>query len=425
MAVFRRAVRLAGFALLVAALVAACDSDQDTGVTLEVADTTTNGPTSTPAPHETPNPAALHDVPGALVYARGKALYQYPYADAPEPVVLLDNVDVETLAFTPEHDALLYSMTDGTDRGIYLIELDTLAIVQLTDTFYFVASLQTAQWSPDAQWVILSIGALGKRLVSRDGTLSFQLSGLTTGRSDWLDDGSVLLVDIRPEGDPPAEVYREVSRFIPSTGESVPLDVDLDALPDDPSAIDDALAALGVDVVPSSPPLDTYIVPPGSARAGSTIACDDWSIGRFADTDDGLRETLYSAHEAYRLSDLSALDDGSLVFLEWRIPGCRMINRPEVALKRLVPGATDAETLAGGVFGGVGLGQIGASSYMALSPDGRYVAWIGGGLDTGESSLNLVDTHTGATTLLMRETNTSGLDSAFIDGQMFNAVYWR
>jgi len=421
-----RLVRRAGVVLLVAALVSACGSEKDTGVTLEVAHTTTGDQTSTSAPRETPNPAVLADVPGALVYAQGHTLYQYPRGDALEPVMLSDDLDIESLAFTPEHDAMLYSKTEGTDRGIYLLELDTLDVVQLTDTFYFVASLHTAEWSPDGQWVILTIGAMGKKLVSRDGAQFFHLAGLTTVQSFWLDDGSILIIDARPEGLPPVEVYRAVSRFIPSTGETVPLDVDLAALASDASGIIDALAALGVDFVQSPAPSDIYIVPPESAMSGSTAACDDWSIDRFTDTgDDVLREPLYSVQDTYRLSDLWTLDDGSLVFLEWRIPDCRMINRPEVTLKHLVPGAGDAETLAGGVFSGVGLGQTGSPSYTALSPDGRYVAWIGGSLDTGDSSLNLIDTHTGATTLLMRETNTSGLDSTFIDGQMFSAVYWR
>ncbi len=422
-------VRLLAIAALVGVLATACGSDEKSGVTLEVAhSTTTDGPTRTPAPDETPNPAVLRDLPGALAFVQGHTLYLYPHGNNPQPVVLSADFDAASLLFTPERDALLYSTTGSTGRGIYLVELGTLATVQLTDRFYYVTHLSSAIWSPDRQWVILSIAARGKDLISRDGAQRFHLTDNIANQAYWLDDGSILLIDSEAKGVPPdmTVIYRDVSRYILSTGETVPLDVDLAALTSDPSGIDDALAALGVEYVSRPGVSETpEIVPPEAVDAGAVVVCDDWSIDAATGTGaDRVLDPLYSVHDTYRLSELRTLEDGSLSFLEWRIPDCRISNRPVVTLKRLVPGAATAGTLAEGVFGGVTLGDTGTLASTALSPDGRYLVWIGGGLDVGESSLNLIDVQTGTRSLLMRETNTSGMNSLFMDGQLYSAVYW-
>lgn len=61
----------------------------------------------------------------------------------------------------------------------------------------------------------------------------------------------------------------------------------------------------------------------------------------------------------------------------------------------------------------------------APSPDGRYIAWIDGGLSARESTVKLTDITTGTTYTLLRATSDDAGDAArFIEDHVFRQVVW-
>ena len=66
----------------------------------------------------------------------------------------------------------------------------------------------------------------------------------------------------------------------------------------------------------------------------------------------------------------------------------------------------------------------GFSARYALSPDQRYVVWVGGSADMGETSVNLTDLATGETVTLLAEEHGDLDVYAFNANQLFRRVYW-
>jgi hypothetical protein len=59
------------------------------------------------------------------------------------------------------------------------------------------------------------------------------------------------------------------------------------------------------------------------------------------------------------------------------------------------------------------------------SPDGRYVAWIAGGLEARETIINVTDVQTGSTFVVLRTSESAAYDRAdYIENQIFRQVVW-
>jgi hypothetical protein len=422
--------RFFAFALVVLILAACGGGDDDSGVQLQVADVTADPlavTNQTASASESADWSAADGLPGGLAFVQGHTLYLYPHAGAAGPVAVAEQVDATTIRLTPKRDSVIYTETAQYDfnepRTIQLVNLSTFEQVSLSETF---GEWHILDWSPDGEWALIQVVHRGLDLARLDGTHTYEIARTRLAEAFWLTDGTILVLDESVSTSDQTR-YKSVIRFDPATGESIPLEIDLNALADDRALLDTALADLGVEVVQrpvtaSSP--SVHLLPPDDFSPSNPAACAVWQVAEVEGDENLITDVLYQGENVYQLSDLQVLPDGSLLFLQWTLADCRVGGTPSVTLLHLVPGQPP-QTVIEDVFPGVGLAAViqGESGRYAVSPDGHYVACVNGNAEAGISTLRLVDLQTGQSSLLA-DAHNSGLLSDFIDTQLFSAVYW-
>jgi hypothetical protein len=255
-------------------------------------------------------------------------------------------------------------------------------------------------WSPDGQTVLVwNSGIIVANSV--DGLNVQILAGTRTVA--WLRDSSALLFAPEQLIDraAPLAVFRVKPDFGQRTKVNVPLD---DAVWPDFLHMAGALAERGLTFdgtafhdfyrAAQTPSGEwVYIEWSETVKNMQTLLCDTWEIRRAATPP----ETLYTAENTTFLSDLTALPDGSLLFLRWTLDGCHMLGNMTVELVRLVPGqepvVITAEIDPGAHANPHRIGTLGywrARKYT-VTPDGRYVFWIGKGDVEGVSVVGVTD----------------------------------
>ncbi|HEX3051200.1 MAG TPA: hypothetical protein VHP83_11135, partial [Aggregatilineaceae bacterium] len=249
----------------------------------------------------------------------------------------------------------------------------------------------------------------------------------------WLKDGSALLLDLRTKQTGGGETFFEIEaviHFDPVTGEFTPVEgLDLEALSEDPSQLMAALEAQGWEAATDTHLSGVQIVPPDSYYGTAPESCATWEIADVTTDENGVRtlDPVYTVDGVFQLTDLTNLTNESKLFLQWTMPDCRL-NMPTIALVKLMPDG-EAKVLAEGVFPGLRIGRDRSfvdalvSNRVSVSPDQRYAAWIGGSLDTGTSTLNVIDLETGENRVIQQEAGT-GSGSGFVETQVITAVYW-
>jgi hypothetical protein len=168
------------------------------------------------------------------------------------------------------------------------------------------------------------------------------------------------------------------------------------------------------------------VVYPESSRSYQTSVCETWRIERLLPS--GEIESIYSEEDVVHLSNLTALEDGSVLFLRWKFEGCLPNVPMSVSLLRLHPDG-NVSTVAEGVTpiedGRTNLFGLpfAAGHRFAVSPDEIYVVWPSGDLNNRQARLNITNLNTGDQAVLMEfaGSNDSG---RFLDNQMFRAVFW-
>ena len=422
--------RFVALALVVLILAACGGGEDDSGVQLQVAETTADPLAAASQPtlaSESADWSAADGLPGGLVFVQGHTLYLYPHTGAAGPVAVAGQVDPDTIHLTPGRDSVIYTETSQYDFNdphmIKHVDLTTLEQVSLSETY---GNWQIMDWSPDGEWVLIQVIHRGIDLARLDGTQTYEIARTRLAEAFWLTDGTVLVLDESVSTSDQTR-YKSVIRFDPATGESIPLEIDLNALAGDRTLLDTALADLGVEVVQrpaTTSDSSVHLLPPEDYSETNPAACAVWQVVEQVGDENPVTDVLYQGDTLYRLSDLQVLPDGSLLFLQWTLEDCRVGGTPSVTVLHLIPGQSP-EIVVEGVFPGVGLAAViqGESGRYAVSPDGRYVAWVNGNAEASVSSLRLVDLRTGQLSLLAAANNTGQL-SDFIDTQLFSAVYW-
>ncbi|MBN1679545.1 MAG: hypothetical protein JW966_04585, partial [Anaerolineae bacterium] len=309
---------------------------------------------------------------------------------------------------------------------VYVVDLATRESTELSTLL--TPNWGVMSWSPDGEWVILYVASRGVYAHRVDGSAAWEIEQPRPATPYWLASGGVLLADVNFRDN--TQVFEGVKRLDLATGAVEILDVDLDAFNADPAMIYDIAAELGetlVEPIPGSAALQVQF--PDEMNDGMNPACARWQITRgsfLVPVEE--QELVYNAPDVYGLSEVRDMPDGSIVFIQWEVDECRIVNRPVGTLMRLVPGEAPGHLLDG-VFGGYKIGReweyfFGPQARVALSPDGRTAAWLGGTSDDGTSSLNLTDLDGGAQVTLRDARGPAGYDESFINGQMYSAVYW-
>lgn len=385
----------------------------------------------------------VEGIDGGLVFVQGDELYR-GWFDGGRAARIAENVNPALFEPSPDGRALAYSSMKDVSQEfgnvtttyqvviLAIINLDTLGItptIDIDERFSHTPGILPG-WAPTGA-AIFSFNQDGLFLIRADQPVAQPVSG--TQHAAWLTDGSALLFDTAGDAVPgdeqsPLALYH----FDPATGERTRLDITID----DPASADfmllePALYAMGlvydetfIDYHRAALlPDDTrvYIDWPLAVKQGENDLCGTWQIKRQPRTETTPPDVIYTVDDTTFLTDLAALPDGSLVFLKWTLAGCQFTGAMGVELLRLVPGEQPT-VIADQIDPGYNanpneighLGTIHGRKY-AISPDGRILAWIGGGTATGTSSIYLTDLQTGGTALLLT-------DSAGSHG--FESVTW-
>ncbi|MBN1966907.1 MAG: hypothetical protein JW910_19800, partial [Anaerolineae bacterium] len=324
-----------------------------------------------------------------------------------------------------------------TDYTMTLMDLDTLENVPLIevgddrDAFSILPG-----WSPDGQSVIVWGQTRNEAefvIAHTDGSDPQRIPGFFTAL--WLADGTVLSA-APEEGQenqrmPPITLYR----YDPATGERIPLNLTFEnPFVTDLMAIEGTLYEQGIMYDDSFTEYGRAALLPDGTRAYihwteqvrqfQADVCSSWEIRQRPRQDTGPGEVIYSVDEVTYLTDLTALPDGSLLFLQWKLEGCQFVGAMTAQLLRLVPGQESSVVVeqvnTGLAFNPNRIGVMGyvRERHYAVSPDGRYVFWTGGGISTGTASIHVTDLESGETAILLVAVPPSPNDGGF------ESVFW-
>lgn len=348
-----------------------------------------------------------------LAFVQGQALYVQRAAQA-EPQQIAAAIFPPTLALTPDTQFIVYNAIVSV-RSRYLTvanveTLETRQVYRSTGDFSFFGGV-----SSDGQWATI-FNFPSMYVVSIDGLTTHRIASIQNfGVTPfWLEDNTLLVV-IQQNG-----VTQEVRRFDPVTGEDISItdqaatNIGEAALP-----IGTGIAAfmtfqgvisqeLGVNlqgaIDPNAEDLEPAInlVGPPVNTQGTPELCGTWQITREDPMSSAEPDELLSIRDTVFLTNNLTLEDGSLVFVRWYFEDCNS-SMMQAALMKLSPdGETTVLTDAidPGTSPNLGFFFADTGPRVTYTSDGRYAVWIGGGLDEGESSINITELATGATSRL-------------------------
>lgn len=436
--------------LLALALTACGGSEEDSPVLQAVG----SQPTDTPAPGgeggpsgpfaglQSPPVGALDlpradNVPGRILFVRDGRLYGATFDGQPAMTIAQEVVNDAVLP-APDGTAVFFgtvNLHETESSGISrsgapaIVDLSSQQVQLFPSPTGYSGVPFLSGWLPEGR----ALGwdrARGVNVLDPAADAPFYLGGHVTFA--WTDDNRVLLVD---DDDQDTQIEGEPVLYAvdPLSGQRTALDIPVEHLPFDFVAAEAALAEQDIhfaetfhdyqrtDVLPDG--TRAYIVRPDNAGYRAMPYCQPWSVATRA-APDADAETIYSDDETTFLTDLAALPDGSVLFLRWALAGCEFMGEMQVELVHVVPGETPTV-----LTGEINPGQNGNANDVTrliyesgrkydVSPDGRYVIWIGGGLQAGMSSLNVIDLETGdAGPLLAQPVAASGSNH-------IEAVFW-
>jgi hypothetical protein len=165
-----------------------------------------------------------------------------------------------------------------------------------------------------------------------------------------------------------------------------------------------------------------YIDWPDWVKGFGFEVCSTWEIRQTPRTGTESPVVLYQAEDTTFLTDLTALADGSLLFLQWNLENCRFTENVRLSLIRLVPGEDTPTVITDQIDPGASVAPADLQFVVfrhgqkySLSPDQRYVFWIGEA--AGTSTISVTDLETNTTSALLAQPVTSMFDG-------FQSVFW-
>lgn len=445
---WRQLIRLSAL-LLIVVLLGACGGDDDGG-TLRNERSDNNDSSSVSSGNVETVQADAVDIDLAgnrLLVTHGRKI---EIRDLVNPPIVF-GADVAPPTVTVFPDQITYAA--GTGRYQYfsvdLMTYQPQSLIRVSGQYAFATG-----FSPDGEWVLIDNPPDGYYLATTDGSGDRRkVASWPGGTALWLSDGTVLVVELDvPPGlfsVPPDAQIESVSVYDPSIQESTELGQDVVNLVTqyglanltnpfgNPSNAFD-LAALLNELLPA-PLLGTegvifpdegIVVPVQITENGflfgfaTPVFCAEWVLNRFFP--DGTSAMLYTAPETLFLNAPVVLPDGSIAFERWYLENCDTASRHAELLMIRPDG--DIQVITDEIDPGDSqnysffFGDTGPRTNM--SPDGRYIAWIGGGLDAGYSTLNLYDVAQNVNIELERVLRDASNYATFHLDAAFQAVAW-
>lgn len=392
--------------LLLVLLLAACGDDQGGGNGLVSAGKTGG---------ETRQPARTADGPtlsaeGLVVYLEGEALVAL--VDG-EPVLLADDVTEETLWPAPSQTRLLFGTAQLPETHlIHRIDVESASaevVHQLTGHIFWFST-----WSPDDEWLLVDYVSARPVFVRHDGEAVVPLFDLTSERftinyRQWLADGTLLIADGGEDLQTGRMEFERIAHVEPDVPQATMI-----APTQDYESLAAVAAALGRQVATPSYHVQGGYVSGGVMAAPSLGACDPWRILHQG-------QTIYEAQDVYSLSGITAVAN-SIYFVQWVYPDCRLsvTEPPQASLMQLGADGEAVAVVESGLSSAFAASrEVSALPRYALSPGGDQVVWIGGSLEGGITTVNVLDLETGVSRQLVDSTVNIATGAGVIRG-----IFW-
>lgn len=359
-----------------------------------------------------------------LVFIQGQTLYLQP-AGQTDLHQLAPAIFPPSLALAPNTHTIVYNeIVSIRSRFLTIANTQTLETQQIyrsSGDFSFLGGI-----SPNGQWaMVFNFPSL--YVVKMDGSTTHRIASIQNfGVTPfWLEDNTLLVI-IQQNG-----VTQEVRRFDPVTNENLPIVEQAAASISDTLPITPGVSAfiafqeivnqeLGVplqgviDLTADDLAPIINLVNLNPAVATPEI-CGTWQVTREMPSLNAQPEIVLTLQDTTFLTANLTLADGSLVFVRWYFEGCDR-NKMRAALIKLTPNGetiilTDA--IDPGTSPNLGFFFADTGPRIGYSSDNRYAVWIGGGLDMGESSINITNLTDGTTSRLHRVLRDSSNASTF------------
>ncbi len=348
------------FLLLMISLgLVACQSDNTD-------DSSTKIPENSDAPTPTPDPSRMTQAAsnGLMFFADADTLYM---KNGDEVETIAENILPRYVHLAPSKTQLLYttSIPDSYEYTVFVLDLATLTSTQLYATAGYIPMLHS--WSPNEEWVIITDNFDAPKLVIKlDGTQQFEFSKppkydipddmeageiMTVTPLEpyanenliWLADNTLLVYSdhYTIEG---SRDETQVYQFDPYLAEKEILEFSVNTFPiymymqadERPREISTMLEPFDLHLFPNfdptkqlaSAPEYAWIVAamqpdPEQGSFGFELpTCGKWSLIKKPVLASFFPESLYEVNDTLLLSDVSLLDDESVVFVHWQIANC-------------------------------------------------------------------------------------------------------
>jgi hypothetical protein len=345
---------------------------------------------------------------GTLYFVFEGDLYRAAFNGDPASVVV-ENIEPSSLQISPDHKTFIYTRS----LDIYAFDIDSGTEYRLGGGGIFPPKIQS--WSPDGNWLILSVGEAALIVTRRDGGQRLTINADGTpgvAYAGWLENNTILAyTDYTPEN-PMTLAPPEVYVIDPTTGERT----DIEFVPDtfafaltnisylstantylsengffnlrpttiDGSAVSTMDRRVQLDIVV---PFD--LKDPPTVRRSAFLdsdACFTWEIVlRNPEPSLANMPTVVVEEYSARLTNLSIVPDGRFYFLRWNVPNCDRDQEPTVSLMHArsdfeVSLISDQLFATGSYSMNYPFEPIFFATVQpfAVSPDGNYVTWTEG-----------------------------------------------
>ncbi len=391
----------------------------------------------------------LEELNGRLVFSYQNALYIGGFND--DTKLIASNVLAENVYLAPNSESLVYIAKEENNFKLILVNLKTLEAHNLYD---FPAGNQwfSVDWSLDSNWIAfthaktpppydLIASHLAESLppysdpnflvlidVNMASAKNTEISIYSTA---WLSDGTLLVTTLPYTG---GNLEEKVFQIDPETSEARDIGYQgfvweiFEGITDLATwqSAQASLQALGLNLAPPKTPAlnSKFAVSPSQDRYVSTTeigntpsggSCKQLGLVIKGITISMVPEIVYQTEQpnGLNVNSLKWLEDNSIFFALQTSQTCESIPDGAILMRVVPDGETETIT--------ENLAYSQGQPYT-ISPDGRYVAWVGIDREAGLSFLGITDLQNGTGGMLL----SANLDSASDESTNppFSAVYW-
>lgn len=378
-------------------------------------------PVSFSFPH---NNVSAQSSSGSIILQAGGTLEVINLDDLSREI-LASNVIPLTVAIHPSEN-IVYFTIESPNRDFLLNYVD-LNTFEAGTLHTLDAPGIVSGWSQDGAWLAITyLGAAGITVINADGTVVRDLVTVTFGSSgptmspdvSWLNDGTLLFTQL---GDP-----TQVLQYYPVEDEVITFDVAsdvVDLIDFDQLIMVDDLSLVDFDgfgrTISLSPDERVYVDWPRSVWELKIPICSTFQLESYNPSAFEQAEIIYQNDVTY-LTEVQAVGDGTLAFLEWQFEDCSVANDIAVNLVHLDPVQSTHEIITSAVVpstSSFAAAPLLSGSVLAVDTENNILYWLAGGLNDTVLELQAYNVISGETVTLLENIES-------LPGSHFSSIFW-